>query len=208
MQDYDLYISIGLVCRPAYHLQQNDLRLYTMPLDWQKTNSLDTVIHLFKTKFVDFFAEIEEINKDAEGANRWIEDTKNGILSIHHFPKDKEIEKVKKKFVQKMKKRFNRLNDDLAKSKRIVLVGNREEEIDKIESFLIVFSELYPHLEIKLLNVRHSDELDLNSFRKQEFKISEKLTIDEYTINDRLSLVEQEDWRGNIKMWETILRNY
>lgn len=205
MPDYDLYISIGTACRPAYHLQQNDLRLYAMPLDWVKVYSLDTVLHLFKTGFADFFTEIEE--KDWEGANRWVVDTKNNILSIHHFPKDREIEKTQKVFVQKIKKRFNRLNDDLEKRKRIVLVGNREEASDKIESFLIAFSELYPHLEIKLLNVRHNDELDFGSYKKQVFEISKRLTIDEYTINDRFSLSEPDDWRGNIKMWEVILQD-
>ena len=99
MYYYDLYMSVGNACRPAYHLALNDLRNEAYPLDWQMEYSLDTVIHLFKTKFSDFFVDIEEA-VEFEAACRQVKDVKNNIISIHHFPRNIELEKAQEEFVK------------------------------------------------------------------------------------------------------------
>ena len=64
-------MSIGWACRPAHQLRINGLRDEAFPLDWQKDYSLDTVIHLFETDFVDFFKNIKE-----EGQKSFLETMK------------------------------------------------------------------------------------------------------------------------------------
>jgi len=88
MHYYDVYISVGIACRPAYHLKLNNLRDEAYPLDWQMEYSLHTVIHLFKTKFVDFFVNLEEDDAGGDSKNRRIKDITNNIVSVHHFPRD------------------------------------------------------------------------------------------------------------------------
>lgn len=58
--NFGLIFSIGSACKPAYQLKCNNLRPFAAPLDYQMGYSLRTVLHLFQTKFEDFFLNIEE----------------------------------------------------------------------------------------------------------------------------------------------------
>ena len=66
MEKYDIFLSGGPACRPAYYLQKYELRKSAHPLDWQIYN-LETEIHLYKTKFNDFFEEYKDLNKIHKG---------------------------------------------------------------------------------------------------------------------------------------------
>lgn len=210
MNYYDLYLSIGPVCRPAYHLMINDLRNEAYPLDWQMEYSLDTIIHLFQTKFNDFFTDIEESNPDWNGTHRKIKDTKNNIISIHHFSKDIELPKAHEEFLQKMSLRFQKLDEKLKKANKIVLIGNRNDTVKELQNFITEFSCLYPHLEIKLINIRNNRELSIDSYSKNHYVVNENLSIEEYCINDAFNITTQNraDWRGNVAMWGKILEKY
>lgn len=210
MYCYDLYISVGEACRPAYHLLQNDLRNEAYPLDWMRAYSLDTVIHLFKTEFTDFFINIEDNNIEGDSKNRCIKDITNNITSIHHFSRDIEVKKAQKEFLEKMNRRYKRLNDKLKKARRVVLICNRSDTIDKLQFFLMEFSFLYPHLEIKLINVLNNEKMDINTYMMKQYVLSDCLSIEEYSFNDSFNSVTKEkaDWRGNIGIWKDILRNY
>lgn len=210
MYEYDLYMSIGLACRPAYHLQINDLRNEAYPLDWQMEYSLDTVIHLFKTKFIDFFVDIEENNIERKSEHRWIRDITNNIISIHHFSRNIQVREAQKEFLQQTKKRFKNLDDKLEKAKRVLLICNRADTIEKFQLFLKEFSLLYPHLEIKLINIRNNEDLETNSYNMRQYVLSDNLSIEEYSFNDTFnnSTHETFDWRGNVEIWRDILSNY
>lgn len=210
MECYDLYISMGYMCRTAYYLKMHDLRIESYPLDWMYGYSLDTVIHLFKTKFEDFFAEIEDESSDWDGHCRKVRDTKNNIVSIHHFPWDKEAMQMQKEFLEKMKRRFKSMDDKLSKAKRVVLLSNREDSIDKLQYILKEFSNIYPHLEIKLINIRNNEEMDTDSCDKKTYVVNEKLSIEEYSFNDAYDTYIQEKavWRGNADAWRGVLKNY
>ena len=58
--NFGVIFSIGSACKPAYQLKCNHLRPFAAPLDYQMEYSLRTVLHLFQTKFEDFFLNIEE----------------------------------------------------------------------------------------------------------------------------------------------------
>lgn len=81
----DVIFSVGVACRPAYHLKSNGLRFFASPLDWMNRYSLDTVLHLFDTSFEDFFVDIEEDLEWKGSLYRKIHDIKNNICSLHHF---------------------------------------------------------------------------------------------------------------------------
>lgn len=206
---YDIYVSIGEACRPVYHLLINGLRAEAYPLDWQMGYSLDTVIHLFETKFVDFFVEIEE-NKEWDGENRWINDIKNKIAAIHYFSRNASVEMGQKEFLKKMNKRFTRLDEKLNKAKSAVLICNRTDDLEKLQQFLEKFSTLYPHLIIKLINIRNNENLQENFCDAKQYLISEHLSIEEYSFNDSINSItnEKADWHGNVGMWREVLKKY
>ena len=64
--EVDGIFSIGDNCRPAHYLREHKLRTKAAPLDWMMKYSLDTVLHLFETKFTDFFVNIKEIPTEDE----------------------------------------------------------------------------------------------------------------------------------------------
>lgn len=142
--------------------------------------------------------------------NRRIKDIKNNIVSIHHFPNEIPIEKSQEVFLQQMNKRFQRLDENLNKAKKIVLIGNRIEKAEELGIFLTKFSALYPHLEICLLNMRNDDMMDAASYHRNFCEIDEKLTLEEYSFLDTWDCFthERAGWKGNRGMWTKILSSY
>ena len=178
MDCYDLYLPIGSACCPAHHLNVNDLRHAAYPLDWQMEYSLDTVIHLFRTNFVDFFVDIEEDSVDWDREYRRIRDVRNNIVSIHHFPRSMEIKKTQIEFLNRMNKRYQNLNKKLMESNKVVLICNRADTIETLQMFLKDFSSIYPHLEIKLINIRNNVDMEANAYDKKEHIVGDSLTSD------------------------------
>lgn len=207
---FDMFISVGIACRPAHHMKMCKLRAESYPLDWQMSYSLDTVIHLFETSFEDFFCDIKELAKPGQGNNRRVEDVTNHIVSIHHFSKEKSLAEAQKSFISKMKCRFERMDAELKNASKIVFCGNRSESQDDIVDFLQSFSMLYPNLKIKFLNVRDDKTLESNQCYRSKRIISDKLEIEEWIFNDSVDTNTNEnyDWRGNIEKWSIMLSHY
>ena len=207
---YDLYVSVGDSCRPAFHLRKHDLRIEAYPLDWMTRYSLDTVIHLFETKFEDFF--VETVDESTEPFRRWrkVRDTKNNIISVHHFPWAEDIEQSKIEFRDKMKKRFKRLDDNMNNAKRVVLLCYRTDSVDKLQCFLKKISSLYPHLEIKLINMRNNPEMDVNEYEKRMYVAGDGLFIEDYSFNDTFNpdVVKHGEFAGNAPIWNDVLKKY
>ncbi|SCY71400.1 DUF1796 family putative cysteine peptidase [Butyrivibrio sp. INlla14] len=205
----DLMIPIGMRCRPAENLKLNYLRDFSMPLDWMMDYSLDTVIHLFQTGFSDFFRNIEldkeKPLKAAAGMLR-INDINNHIISIHHFPQSMWLIDSQPRFIEKMDFRAKRLELYLKQSSNIVLVSCREETKEDMCFFLQMFSKIYPHLKIRLINIRHNERMPYDSYKKENVFDEGKLSYIEYTLND----TEQgrQIYQGNIFVWSKILGKY
>lgn len=211
IESYDLFLSIGSACRPAHHLALNNLRLFSAPLDWQMSYSLDTVIQLFKTSFSSFFCNIsEDIEKTEAENNRWVIDKTNNIISKHHFDKNIPLEDSQKDFIAKMQRRYTKLHNKLQTSKTVMLVCNRVNDIKEFEKFLIDFSALYPHLYITLMNMRNDSSMDNTEIYTKKINLSDKLTIIEHTFNDSIDLAtgEKYRWTGNNALWSNVLSGY
>lgn len=207
---YDLYVSIGDTCKSAFHLREHDLRMEAYPLDWMLGYSLDTVIHLFETKFEDFFVEIKDESVEPFGYWRRVRDIKNNIISIHHFSWDKDVEQSKIEFIDKMKKRFKRLDESMNNAKKVVLLCYRNDTIDKLKYVLKKISLLYPHLEIKLINMRNNPEMDVNLYEKRMYEIDDRLFIEDYCFNDKFNpdVAKYGDFAGNAPIWIDVLQKY
>lgn len=210
--ELDLIFSIGPACRPAYHLKQHFLRLFSCPLDYQMSYSLDTVLHLFHTSFKDFFAEIIE-DKTKKGArnNRRIIDTANNITSIHHFPCDIPLDEAQTHFRSIMLKRYRILNTAILNSDTVGLLCNRNDTIEDLAAFLFSFGEIYPNTNFILINIRHNQAL--NSVIVNEHKFNSRYCIREYSFCDIYQHVNDTNydmnmWLGNMKNWNYILQDF
>ena len=170
--------------------------------------SLDTVLHLFRDGFDDFFAEIEVDSDNPEGSEGMLRvtDTKNQIVSIHHFPDNMRPDSYYLQFIEKMNVRIQRLESRIQDASGIVLISNRTDTRDDLLAFLRAFSDIYPHLRIRLVNIRHDENLPYDAFRQEIISDDGSLSYVEYILND----TDQGDQNpsGNFFLWSGILADY
>ncbi|MDR2767133.1 MAG: papain-like cysteine peptidase [Treponema sp.] len=204
---FDIILSAGAGCRTAHYLKKHDLRFCANPLDWMTLYSLDTVIHLYKTNFDDFFKDFaEDKQKSLEYNGHWYFDTRNNILSLHYG----DIENNNELFRKKMKDRFERMHEKLLAANKICFVSYRNDDIGVFRNFLNEMGKIYPG-KITCINIRNNEETVIPPPLKYfEEKISEKLELVEYEFKDIHpngdDLKTNEDaWIGNYIIWDNIM---
>ncbi len=203
----DFLLSIGVHCRPAINLQFNGLRNFASPLDFMGYYSFSDLLHLYETDFSDYFEDYKiDYDKQTTTGNYWVEDMKNHLLSIHHFPKNKNFEETYKTFKIKMNERYQRLKKYLENSKYIVLVGEREETDDEMVKFLISFSKMFPHLKIDLINAVDDKKYNYDEYKTDIIYNDGKILYKKYFFND--TRVGMDVAEGNCDVWSKILNEY
>lgn len=206
MTRYDTCLPIGGDCSPAHYLQTFGLRTESYPLDWM-IFSADTFIRLFRTEFSDYFSSIVEEESVAENPCRYIRDTANDILSIHHFPKDREIADVIDGFHSKMRRRYLRLHERLTRSGSLLMLGYRQDTEEQVENTLVAFAAIYPHLSIHLINVHHMPDMDSDQLRREQHVLNAYLAVTHCYFNDRYDTHAQRSFGiwGNEALWHRVL---
>ena len=61
MTEEIIHVPLGFDCTLAYQLQQHHLRYQSLPFDWMKINSIDSIIEILNNQFLKFFDESEWI---------------------------------------------------------------------------------------------------------------------------------------------------
>ena len=206
MTKYDTYLPIGNDCSPAYYLKAYGLRTEAYPLDWM-VFSAHAMIHLFQTGFSDLFSAIAEEESIEANPCRYIRDTNNDILSIHNFPKDREIADVLNEFHSKMQRRYLRLHDRLMNSGSLLMLGYRQDTEEQVENTLLAFAAIYPHLSIHLINVHHMPEMASDHLRRERHDLNAHLALTLCYFNDRYDTCNQKkfDLWGNKALWHHVL---
>jgi hypothetical protein len=206
MTRYDTCLPIGGDCTPAHYLQILGLRTEAYPLDWM-IFSANTFIHLFQTGFSDFFSSIIEEESIEANPCRYIRDTANNILSIHHFPKDREIADVIDGFHSKMRRRYLRLHDRLTRSGSLLMLGYRQDTEEQVENTLLAFAAIYPHLSIHLINVHHMPDMDSDRLRRERHVLNARLAATCCYFNGRYDTHAQRSFGlwGNEALWRRVL---
>jgi len=208
MNKYDLIFSIGPACRVAYYLELCHIRNKAYPFDWLGTD-IDTILHLFKTDFADFFKEYTDqtaITWHADNLRNVVD--QNEIIAAHHIPLSKPLEIGVAEFKQLMLKRYTRLKNDLNDAQNIVMITYQELAREKLIYFLNEFAIVYPNKEITLICIHSRKDSD----RVIDFKIDKNLTLIEYYFNDINKDGELPDknpnfWLGNEEKWISVMND-
>ena len=208
-QKYDYLFSIGQACRPAHNIERFGLRQNASPLDWMMGDDLSTVIHLFKTGVEDFFLNVKEIPEEKGIHNKYVVDTKNGIISIHHFANQKNLEIEQQSFRKTMLNRYAKVRNFINSSKHVGIICNRDSSLKELEDFLINFSNLFSNIEFTIINIKDTPVNDINH---EEIVINSKLSIIQYTFNDTNCDGPDKNtnpnyWIGNQKNWDKVFSN-
>lgn len=206
MNIYDLYVPFGSNCRPAYYLKKVGFRKCAYPLDWNTSHHY-SIKELFTSRFSDFFDNYHEdfSDKSKDKNYRIFVDDKYDVECLHYirhgYPLESEMDAFKKTMIN----RFERLDNDINKSKRILLLSNSLDSEDELIDSLMFMDKFYPGKTFTLLNVRDTNKEEYN----YEKKISNNLTFIEYGINDDYDgNIDDDSWIGNNNKWLKILEDY
>ncbi|MDR0382433.1 MAG: papain-like cysteine peptidase, partial [Spirochaetaceae bacterium] len=149
---FDIILSVGVACRATHYLKKHGLRLCANPLDWMMSYSLETVVHLYKTKFDDFFIDfVKDKEKSLEHNCHWYIDRKNKIVSMHYD----NVENDSAMFRKMMKNRFEKINKLLLSANKICFISHRNDDINVLKDFLNEMGKLYSG-KITYINIRNT----------------------------------------------------
>ena len=206
MTQYDTYLPIGENCAPAYYLKKYGLRTEAYPLDWMGFDA-HTFIHLFQTGFSDFFSSIAEEKSIKTNTCRSIRDTTNNILSIHDFPKDREIPEMLDEFHSTMRRRYLRLHERLMNARSLLMLGYRQDTAEQVINTLLEFSAIYPHLSSHLINVCDTPEMASSELRQKRYDLNDRLTVTCCYFNNSYDTDHQKKFGlwGNEDLWHRVL---
>lgn len=171
-------------------------------------------------------------NKRVEGdtsEHRRVKDTKNNIISIHHFKESLSLKDAQVDVREKMLRRGNKVDEIFNKSDTIILLANRQKEsVHDLKKFINDFSALYPDKNVTLINVRNSNRnkvqekvlyngvASLHKIKQSGGKInrnsktkpsSKKLQIIQYSFKNASPIPGKHKWCGNENGWMKVVRN-
>ena len=203
----DIVIGLGPTCRAAAALKRNNLRIFSSPLDWMLNYSLSDVITLLKEKGKNFFSDCSEAKEYSSEHNTGIIDNRNGMISMHDYPKDRPIDKAGKYFSKKYKYKFKKLDKLLKRAKSICIVTNREIFIDEFQNFIKEFVQLYKFKQIYFINI-----FDTQTQQKSlEIYYDNNVTYYICNFDDAHEFGREKAqnpyfWLGNVREWDNILK--
>lgn len=205
---FDFVMSVGPACRPAQQMKHAGLRTTAAPMDWMELYPLSTVVHLFATRFSDFFTEIKDITEGEARKNRRVADTKNTITSIHHFPMNKSLEAGQKAMRKTMLRRYRRIHRLFRKGKRFCFVCNRPDTPKELLAFMTGFRSVYPHGEFWMVNVRSVDDniFYVNYYDEDGLHLYDVSFHDVHPDGEDIS-VNPQAWHGNTPYWQKALEH-
>lgn len=205
--EFDSVWSIGMNCRPAYYIEKYNLRFQAAPFDWMMKYSLQEIINQIKSKFENFFSNIEDITpKNSKSDHRKIKDKVGKTVSIHHFPGNVSAENYKKTFRNMMIKRANRMDSIIKSSKNIGFIYESEvNNLNEVINFGKQISQIYENLEkIVIFHIVNSKDENLKEATKTIFGRVTIVSIKLNDINDK----DRTDWRGNPDKWKNYVMKF
>lgn len=205
----DIFVSGGGACRPAHYLRKFHLRTFSSPFDWMMAYKLNDIVHLLQNDGRGFFAQIKEIPQDKKYECRFIKDCQTGMISMHDFPRDKSIDEHYPEFIDKHKRRFEKLKNEIKNAKNIVFIANRGEPMSEFKAFLEKMQNFHK-ASYTLIIIRHNKQAT-------KLKKTVRMTmggggiIIKYIFNDTHKngsdgVSNPDAWLGNVEIWDEIMK--
>ncbi len=171
MEYYDLIISLGQDCSVAGSLRNLKYKNASYPFDWNVT-SLNFVLKSFETKFTTFICDWNEYVPSQKGHIK----EKNNSIEFSHDSSFKDLQlniQSKRKFVEKYKRRCDRINTILNEKKRILFVRKGQfDSVSQLSDLKNIIKRNYPTIIFKILLINNiketSDDDDIIHIFKKE----------------------------------------
>lgn len=163
-----VYVSLGSTCSIAYNLRELNLRDNAYPFDWIRILNLNNVSNLLENNF-DGFLDVNNYNFIKYSEDFMINDNygtyiyDNGYCKFYH-EFDKPLEECDiDSFIDKYKRRINRLYDLLNSDEEIIFIREelRSVNINKINNFIETIRNINENINFKLIIISN-DDVDYN----------------------------------------------
>ena len=215
MRKYDFILPIGAACVTAYNLRKCKLQKESLPFDWLRIPSINTITELFKSNFTNFFLKDNLVYIKNNGDADIYRDVSNNMEFWHDFMTGREFAEIYPKIQNKYHRRIKRTCEYINKAQSILLfriveirtninkddehihiknLQNHQELIKEVENFQSLFS----HKKIELLLI---------------YMYNKEHKLKEYDINDSIHVAEMYNdekygWHGDEQQIAKILQNY
>ncbi len=198
----DMVISLGPNCRPAHHLSNSGLRLQSAPLDYMMGYSLKTALHLYETKFEDYFESVSPSPNASDKKLLRVTDTKNNVISVHHFKKDAPFESEKSRIRDLMKSRAEKIDSGFNNAQSIVFVGCwPKASTNEFKTFLQGIKNKYSGKSLTIVNIKDDRSASSDHASRSVLCDEKDMKVIQYTFNDK------GDWKGNTELWSKVLKS-
>lgn len=165
-----MLISLGTDCSVSYQLQMNNLRLFSLPFDWIKSNNFNDVLKLLANNFEDLllsdnYVIVKKSIKHPVINDLFINDTENeslvaklknsDIIFYHDFNTfdDKNFDEAINKVIDKYSRRICKLYSLLEKETNITFIRLDKISLDPklVNDFFTWTTYNYPNLTTNLI---------------------------------------------------------
>lgn len=190
-----VFISLGSTCSIAYNLKLRELRQCSLPFDWVRIKNLNNVSKLLQNKFSDFL-DISTFNFK-EISNKFMVNGKcgsyiykNKYCGFYHEFNDYIENICLKEFIDKYKRRIQRLYDILQSEEEITFIReeNGKISINKINKFIETIKKINSNIKFKIIII--------NNYRNNHIIID--------NVNFYFSNKEVTDWKRPEINWAEI----
>lgn len=204
----DFIMSLGPGCRVAWHLKENQLRIFSGPFDWFAGMKLETISHFIKQGNLNgFFENREFIKNRSQTQTKEVRDNTFNIKSLHDFPISIDIDEYYPKFMKIMNKRFSRCIKAFEVFNHITFISY-DRDNDSIKNFLFDFNNLYSSKELVFINIEHDETLKSISESEEIIGDNSNIKIKHIKFNDihEKGFVKTNParWKGNCEKWTIV----
>ena len=162
---YDFVVSLGGNCSAAHNLRFRGMRYCAYPFDWVAMSSGKCVAYLaqgFRNGFRDFMLEENCKLVPGNAAHRIVvKDVATGFLFPNHFTRE-DFHAEFPTVAAKMRRRLDRLMNDLARAKAVMLILAAELpfDADDLRALEAAIRESFPGLKAVIRVMRFGAESD------------------------------------------------
>jgi len=151
-------VSLGKTCQPALHLERNNLRVASYPLDWIWSPP-DSLCTLLSTRFEGFFDRSALVPKGMNPMNKLeVRNPGLDLIYMHEFKDPADFEASFHRWKETYDRRIDRLYSVLEGTERVLLIRFRVTRGDA-EKIARTLSGSFPNLPYTLLALDDTDEI-------------------------------------------------
>lgn len=172
---YDMVLPIGAGCPTSIALGSCKMRFVSGPFDWIRVPDVGTVVELLAQRMEGFMDYDDLVKEDENASYLIVRNRRWNWLSVHDFPKDKDLAEGREIALEKYMRRANRLMQRLDEGASVLLLWvdyPADGECQEPEEMLAALQKIkaaYPASDFSLLYMHNDAGLSYKNRNEEHF---------------------------------------